>query len=166
MPVRPNSPTISQEFTRPADTNAYAALDVISTSTTAPALITFTGVGRFVGANGYLTRLKIQTNLVSVTPRLRLHLYRVAPTAINDNAPFSGPLHADRAKYIGYLDSGALAQEGTGADSTYAENISDRLQFDCDPADVNLYGILETLDAFTPGNAEVFRIELGVERNW
>lgn len=156
--------SIATEVTRPADTTAYAALDVVSDSTSAPTVITFTNVARVNNGNGYVVKARLMSDQTTLTSRLRLHLFHTAPTAINDNSPYT-LLYANRANRIGYCDFPAVATEGTGSTAASA-NIADlRIAFVCAAADRNIYAFLETRDAFTPASGQKFYLELTADLN-
>jgi len=149
-------------FTRPADSTAYAAQDVVSNSTSAPAVLTFAGAARANGGSGLILsarHLKNSTTLASY----RLHLYRVAPTAINDNAQFT-LLYANRANRVGFIDF-SHATGGTGSDSTSALSTFVNLPLVCDAASVSLFGILVATAAYTPTSGEQHFIELAIAQN-
>jgi hypothetical protein len=155
-------------ITRPDDTTAYAAKDAIADSASAPTALTFTRLGRELNGEGYITGARIATNQAANVARFKLHLYRVAPTAINDNAAFT-LLWANRATRIGAVTFAACATEGTGSDMAVAQAYpSDGgglvLPFKCASTDDDVYGLLETLDAFTPAALQVFYIELTVDQ--
>lgn len=161
---------IGVEFSRPTNTDAYAAKDVIANSTSAPTVLTFTNAALENGGGGYILKARALTNQSTCVARLRLHLYRVAPTAINDNALFT-LLWENRANRIGTIDFPALSTEGSGSDCAYTictpgstapGNVP--LEFTCAADSKNLFGILETLDVFTPANAQAFYIELALGR--
>ena len=155
--------TSSASFARPADTTPYSALDVVSDSTSAPTVLTFTGVGRSAGAGGIITKARILTDLKTCTARFRLHLYSVAPTAINDNSPMLA-LWANRAVRVGKIDFVAMTTEDpTSSTAAYSEFVDIPLPFNCATGSNKLYGILETLDIFTPASAQNFFIELTAE---
>lgn len=156
---------VAATFARPADTTAYTALDAVSTSTSAPVVITFSGMARINAGSGYITKARIMTDQKTNTARFRLHLFHTAPTLTNDNAAFP-LLWTDRANRVGKIDFGAMTTEDA-TNSTCAESMNDsvRLSFTCEAANTALYGILETLDAFTPANAQNFYISLTAEQN-
>ena len=165
LPVAGLLVSATAEFTRPGDTAAYAALDNIANSTSTPAVLTFANVVRANGLSGYVTKVRLETDQTTDTARFRLHLYKVAPTAINDNAGCTAPLYADRANWIGAIDLPAAKTEGGSTTAAYALNITDRLPFVAATGDVNLYGLLETLDAFTPANGQKFSVTIDVDDN-
>lgn len=150
-------------FTRPADTTAYAAQDVVSNSTTAPTLLQFSGAARANGGSGIILsarHLKSGTTLASY----RLHLYRNnAVTPINDNAQFP-LLFANRANRIGFIDFNH-ATGGTGSDCSHALSTYVGMPFICDAAVSSLFGILTTTTAYTPASGEQHFIELAIGQN-
>lgn len=154
---------VSFEYTRPADTNAYTAKDVIADSTSAPTLMSWAGAARVTGGTGYITKARLVTDQKTNTSTFRLWLYSSAPTAINDNAPYT-LLYADNSKRIGSLDLPALSTEdATNSTAASALNITDKLPYSC--AATTLYGILETPSGFTPASGQKFWIELTFDRN-
>jgi len=156
---------VAATFARPADTTAYAALDTVSTSTSAPVVITFSSMARINAGSGYITKARIMTDQKTNSARFRLHLFHTAPTLTNDNAAFP-LLWADRANRVGKIDFSPVTTEDA-TNSTCAESMNDavRLSFTCETANTALYGILETLDAFTPASGQNFYISLTAEQN-
>jgi hypothetical protein len=152
-------------FTRPADTTAYAAQDVVSNSTSAPTLLTFSGAGRAVGGTGLILSARHMKNSTSTSgATYRLVLYKVSTiTPINDNSPFT-MLYANRANRIGFIDFSHTAA-GTGSDSTAALTTFVNLPFVCDAAATAIYGILTVTSAYTPTSAEQHFIELAITQN-
>ncbi len=150
----------SATFTRPADTTAYSAQDVVSSSTTAPALIAFAGAARDVGGSGIIQcarHLKSST----VTASFRLHLYRNnSVTPINDNAQFA-LLFANRSNRIGFIDF-VHTTGGTGSNSTNALTTFVGLPFVCDSTINSLFGILTATTDYTPASGEQHFIELSI----
>lgn len=152
-------------YTRPADTAPYAANDTVSDSTSAPNVLTFTGMGRVNAGTGYVVKARLTTSQTSNTARHRLHLFRAAPTAINDNAGCSAPLATNLANWIGYIDFPAM-QTGAGSpDRAFSVADGLRLHFACDAAATSLFGLLMTLDAYTPANAQTYQIYLSTEQD-
>lgn len=155
---------IATSFTRPADTTAYAAQDVVSNSTSSPAVLTFAAAGRYPGSSGIILsarHMKSSTSTSGAT--YRLHLYRVAPTAIADNAPFT-MLYANRANRVGFIDF-LHSAAGAGSDCTNALSTFVNLPFLCEASTVNLFGILTVTGAYTPTSGEQHYVELHVAQN-
>jgi hypothetical protein len=165
LPVIGTAVEVSTTLARPADTNAYSATDAVSTSTTTPSVLTFTNVARNAQGSGYLVKANLMTNQKTNSARHRLHLFNIAPTAINDNAAQT-LLWANRAGYVGSIDFAGLATEdATASDAAVSINTSPRLPFVCAAGDRNLYGMLETLDAYTPASAQSYYVALTTEQN-
>jgi len=149
--------SISVSVTRPNDTTAYAANDVIGTATSGN--LTFTDIVPRQGA-GFLvlgSRLRIDVNAVpSGMAGFRLHLYNAAPTAIADNAAFNLP-SGDRTKYLGYITMSTPVDFG---DTLVA--VDDNMNFSgkCADGSTTIYGMLETLGAYTPAASTVKTVTL------
>ena len=165
--VASNSVLSSATVTRPADTTPYAAKDVISTAV--GAVIEFSGMARANGGTGTIVKARLMTNQSTNTAQYRLHLFHTTPTAIADNAQYA-MLDANKANRVGMIDFPATATEGTGSDAAATMRPSSdgsypppNLWYKCAAADTKLYGILETITAFTPASAGTFFIELGAD---
>lgn len=149
----------SANFTRPADTTAYAALDTVADSVGSPTMMQFTAVG----VSGYITKAMIRTSQSANVARYRLHLYQATMTNTGDNTAFTF-LSANFANWIGSIDFPACATEGAGSDIAYAINRDIRLEYTV-ASGSTIFARLETLDVFTPANAQTFLIILGLEKN-
>ena len=161
--VSSNSVVSSATITRPENTTAYAAKDVIST--TLGAVIEFTGMARANGGFGSLVKSRVMTNQSTCIASLSLHLFNAAPTAIADNAQYT-MLWANRDKRIGTIRFPALSTGGTGSDAAAAMRPSydgaysiPDFRYQCAANDTKLYGILVTEDVFTPASGQIFFIE-------
>jgi hypothetical protein len=151
--------SVGVNFTRPSDTTAYAAKDAVSDSTSAPTILTFANFARIAAGSGYIVRANMMTDQTTLTARLRLHLFHTSVTAINDNAAFT-LLYANRASRIGYIDFDPGVTEGAGSTASHSLNAITRLPFVCAAASRSVFGLLETLDIFTPASAQAFYVEL------
>jgi len=144
----------SDTIARPNDTTAYTALDVVST--VAGGMLEFANLGDagdlvvILGA-----RLSCAVNAVpSGCTGYRLHLYSTAPTAIADNAVYNLP-STDLAKYLGYITTSTPIDLG---DNIFSED--DNLNFTAKLAGTSLFGILQTIGAYTPTASAVKTITL------
>ena len=162
------SGVVSVEFNRPADTTAYTAKDAISNSTSAPSVLTFANITHDWSQAGYITKARIMTNKATWASTnaavFKLHLFHEAPTAINDNSPYT-LLFANRTRRIGTITFSALSTEGTGSDC--ANTIwTGALYFESKESNNTIYGLLE-VDSFsgtlTPDSAQTFYIELSAD---
>ena len=147
-------------FTRPADTTAYASGDLVANSTTAGSVVAMTlTVARVAAGSLMIRRLKLGKSTTSVTnASFRVHLFRAAPSTVTngDNGAFSV---SGRADYVGAYDvtvdraftDGAVGfgLPVVGSDMTVAL-----------ASGTSLFALIEARAAYTPGNAEVFYLTL------
>lgn len=156
---------VSAEFTRPANTTAYAAKDVVGTDP--GAALEFASIARAAGGSGYITKVVVSTTDTgpsTASARFRLHLYNTsAPSGITDNSP-NTVLYADRAKYLGYIDLLPATIEGAGSGAV-AEVVDIAFPFVTSGND-DLWGVLETLDAITPSaNSTTYAVRVTADQN-
>jgi hypothetical protein len=154
--------TASANFTRPADTTAYASGDLVANSTTAGS-VTPLSFAPTMNAGGVLKVRRAyiyKTNTGVTNSTFRLHLYTASPTVSNgDNGAFVSNQHAT---YLGYIEvvvglAFAAAAAGWGAATIGAEMAANVA------AAPTLYGLLEARGAYTPGNAEVITVTIEAE---
>jgi hypothetical protein len=158
--------TVAVEVTRPSDSGAtpYTAKDVIDTSTTAPAGFVFSNIARQAGGSGYITKALLLTDQKTNTARYRLHLFNAAPTYIVDNGPFT-LLYATAGSYVGAIDfDAATTEDGSNSTAALAQKVGSLLPFVCGVT-AHLYGMLETLDAFTPAGGQRLTVKLTADQN-
>jgi hypothetical protein len=144
-------------ITRPSNTTAYTAGDVVG-STSGSAIITLPSIGP---SGGYVlfqsVRLLIgSTSVPSGMAAFRLHLYTATPTAIADNSPFD-LLSGDVANYAGYIDLPAPQDLGSTL-FTQADYCGTAIKLAT--ASTSLFAELETRGAFTPASATVFDLRV------
>lgn len=141
--------TSQVSITRPNDTTAYAAGDVVGATAAA---ITFASIGP---AEGHIVitdadlRIDVST-IPSGMTTFRLHLYNATPTsALADNAAWDLP-STDRAAYLGYIDFDIPTDVG----STLYTQMSTLKKLKMG-ATSSLFGYLVTTSAFTPSASTV-----------
>lgn len=159
--------TVSAEFTRPSDTTAYAAGDVVSNSTSSTTLLSISGCARVNAGSGYIVGATVVTNTKSLTPRIRVHVFNASnPTVSVDNSALQEK-YADISKRLGYFDMPAMTTgtDTTNSDMSRAVNFSLRFPFVCAASSTTLYFLFETLDAFTPTSGEKFTLVVNVDQN-
>lgn len=137
--------------TRPANTTAYTAGDVVGGA------ITFPDMGSTIGRDVVITTASLRIDVSAIPAGMtsfRLHLYSVTPpSALADNAAWDLPA-GDRASYLGYIDVGSPADVGS---TLYCQVDQVNKQLRLGSAETSLYGYLVTNGAFTPaGNSEVY----------
>ena len=155
-PIISKAPT----FTRPADTTAYAAGDLVANSTTAASVTPM----RFnLPLYATIRRARLVKSATSTTnASMRLHLYNELPTPANgDNGAWS----TDVAGYLGFID---LTYDDAFTDDAVAFGIpihttEEAITFGITArksVDGCIYGLIEALAAYTPASAETFQVML------
>ncbi len=148
--------TASASITRPDNATAYNALDVVSTA--AGAVMEFANVG----AAGDLVVIlsSLMTVAVAAAPNgcvgYYLHLYNAAPTAIADGDAYNLPA-TDLTKYLGKITISTPSDLG---DNLVAQDTGINLPVKL--ASTSLYGILQTIGAYTPSANVVKTITLAI----
>lgn len=146
------------EKTRVSDANAYAANDAIDASTSAPTGLTF-AVGRTATGSGVILGAHIATDQTTCVARFDLDLYDAAPAYPNDNAEALRPYSGAAAKFLQTITFPAVAKKTANSTQAEAENRDVRVPFKCVGAS-SIYGVLRTLDAFTPASGQKFTVTL------
>jgi len=152
----------SANFTRPADTTAYAAGDLVANPTTAGSV---TPMSFTLGANTALgiwslNRVRLVRSQDAVTnANFRVHLYSESPTVANgDNGAFSS---TQAANYLGYVSVDATTTPGDkfsdGSAGIGAVGAEGTMHI---RAGATIYALLEALAAYTPASAETFTLTL------
>lgn len=148
--------TSQVSVTRPADTTAYAAGDVVGA---AAAAITFPNIGAAAGTI-ILTSADLRIDVSSIPAGMtsfRLHLYNITPpSALADNAPWDLP-SGDRASYLGYIDLGSPVDLGS---TLFVQTPTDFRKEILMGASTSLFGYLVTAAGYTPTSAAVKSIRL------
>ena len=150
--------------TRPSNTTAYTAEDVVSESASAGTSWVFDAVVPQNGGSGTIVGAILQDDDTGHTQIMKLYLYNVVPTSVlNDNLAHTGPLAADADNFVGMVTFPALVDEGgfSHARAQWGAASAIPLPFVTD-ADDAIYGVLTTA-GYTPTSAEVFRITLIVD---
>lgn len=146
----------SASVTRPADTTAYAAGDVIGTAVTS--VLNFSAAGPTFGGNLVLTNVTLEIDVAAIPSGMttfRLHLYNAAPTAIADNVAYDLAA-GDRTKYLGFVDLPTPLDFGSTLWSETESQIYWSIRKQITLVDNNLYGVLQTVAGYTPTSAAVF----------
>lgn len=145
----------SASFTRPANTNTYAANDIVGATAAA---LEFTNMGRDAGSTVMITSasLEIDRNaVISGETSYTLHLYNVTPpSAAADEATWDLP-SGDRASYLGYVSLGTPVDVGSTC-YVQTDNINKQLKL----AGTSLFGYLVTVGTYVAASATVHKITL------
>lgn len=149
----------SVSITRPSNTTAYTAGDVIgiadagTPANAGSAIHTLANVGPS-GAHLLITEVRLEIDVAAVPSGMttfRLHLYDTSPTAILDNAAWDLPA-GDRAKYLGYID---LAAPVDLVSTLWSENKRVDKHIKLADGSTSLYVELETVGGYTPSSGAV-----------
>ena len=139
----------SATITRPANTTAYTAGDVVGA---AAAAFSLPDLG-LSGSSILITSTSLEIDVSAVPSGMtsfRLHLYTVTPpSALADNAVWDLP-SGDRASYVGYIDLGTPVDLGS---TLYVEvsGINKQVKL----TGTGLFGYLVTNGGYTPSSAAV-----------
>lgn len=153
----------SSNFTRPADTTAYASGDLVANSTTAGSVTPLSWViARSDTGSVFIRRFKLsKTNTTITSASFRLHLYTASPTVTNGD---NGAWLSTESGYLGSLDITvdkvfSASSAGYGVPQNGYE-INAALA-----SGLTIYGLLEARAAYTPANAEVLTVSLEAWQN-
>jgi hypothetical protein len=174
--VRSRNHQVTTAFTRPNDTNAYTAGDVICDSTSAPTVMTFSGMALDKGGNGIIQQVRCFSSAnVATKPDLQLFLFDTAPAAVNDNAAFA-PSDAEMLRCVAVIaiptTSFVVGNAGAGAAGNCVCDVQGlALAFNTTLASgaagataavADLYGVLVVRNAYAPVAQEVFTFSVSV----
>jgi len=157
---------VSAEFTRPADTTAYTIGDLVGNATSGAVPLTIANCARVDAGSGYIVRAALITDLKSITPSFRVHVFNAAPTQSNDNAAYRA-LYADVSKRVGEFVLGPMSTPADTTNSTLSRalDMNLRIPFACASGTRNLLFLFETLSAFTPASGQKFTLQLAIDQN-
>jgi hypothetical protein len=144
-------------ITRPSDTTAYTAGDVVG-DTGGSAILSMTAIGP---SGGFV--LVQSVSLVfsdSVVPAgmgaFRIHMYSASPTAIADNAAFD-LVSGERDTYMGYIDLPAPLDFGS---TIYTQTDYPGRLIKLADASTTLFAEIETRGAYTPVSASTVSLRI------
>lgn len=146
-------------FTRPADINAYTALDAVSNNTTAGSVTPITlAVARANDAPTQIRRLDLMISGATspwANQTLRAHLFRSTPvTTSGDNALFAVPM----AGYLGYIDIYMGPALTDGVQGSGALAVGSEMTVLPASGTVNVFALLQTMSTVTPASASTFTL--------
>lgn len=162
---------VSDSFTRPADTTAYAIGDLVANSTVAGSVVpfTFSGAGRFAQGAGVVSRCRLfKTSTTLTNAQFTVHLFKTSPTVtVGDNAAFNvaGVFACNNGlNYIGKfpITMDTAFSDGANGAATPGANTDD-MHFKLS-AGTSLFALLEARAAYVPVSGEVFTAILEAEQ--
>jgi hypothetical protein len=148
-------------FTRPSDTTTYGAGDVICNSTSAPTIMTFTGVGAANGGAFILQNAKvIDSAAQALKPDIDLFLFKSSVTIDNDNSGFT-PTDVEMEDLICVVSFyGAAFVVGSG--NGLIKGQIEPAVYECGAGTTSIYGVSVARNSYIPISAEEFDFVLGV----
>jgi len=152
---------LTDSFTRPANTTAYAAGDLIANSTTAGSVVPLRFTVPIGNGRGLIIReVHIHKSGTTITNAdFTVRFYGASPTVANgDNGAWS----SDISEYIGTIDVGAMLGYTDGG------HVVNPVGPTLAPTHVTrsgtIYALLEANAAYTPESGEVFTVEIELEQ--
>lgn len=151
---------VSSNFTRPADTTAYAAGDLVANSTTAGSVTPLTfrlGYGQALVLKQ--ARLKINS-ATNTNASFNLHLYSSSPTVTNGD---NGAWLSTSSNYLGTLALNGTTQafsDNVVAVGTYVNTSVGVPWVVVGDTNYTLYGLLSATAAYTPTSGGIFTVTL------
>lgn len=155
--------TPSASFTRPANTTAYGAGDLVANSATAGSVVPMAfSSARLSSGRGRIKRVRLfKDDETATNANFTLHLFSASPTVTNgDNAAFAV---ATAATHLGSIaadmSSGAFV---TATDLIEEFAVSPEINFDLGNERL-IYGLLEAGAGYVPASGENFTVTLEIE---
>jgi hypothetical protein len=149
--------------TRPADTTAYAAGDLVANSTTAGS-VTYPTIQITQNVDQVMTLLRLRlrkTGTATLSGSFRIHLYRTQPTVVNgDNGVWSTN---NAANYAGSFDVTITQSFTDGAVGIGMPTSGSVMVTRPVSGSTTLFYLIEARAAYTPASAEVFTPILEVQ---
>jgi len=154
---------------RPADTVAYAALDLYANSTTGASVKAFGFVIPNFTAGDPLSILRASIGLSNIaatfTSIFRLHLFGSDPTAswtaTGDNVTLDSKLALNTSGYFGSID---MQPDRNGSDLQIGAGTPVGGPILCNPPGTTIFGLLQLLTTYVPASAQTARLWLEVGR--
>lgn len=145
----------NQSFTRPADTTAYAAGDLVANSTTAGSVTPLTFTFSEIAAPMWLRSVTLRKSQASITnANFRLWFLSASPTVTNgDNGAIAGSFLSTVLFEPVLLDATTLL---TGGGAIGTSMFDDGML----PLVAPVYVLIEAMAAYTPANAETFSVDV------
>lgn len=156
--------TPSQSFTRPTNTTAYQAADLVANDVDAADVLPLTwGLNHFGKAGFFIRAARLYKSSTTVTAAsFRLHLFTASPgvPTNGDNGALAVASAADFLDSVAIdLSSGAFVGTAGVSKRSAATAIGVWLP----PGSNQIFGLLEALGAYAPASGETFRVTLECE---
>ena len=165
MPFQINN--LAASFTRPNDTAAYGAGDLVANSTTAGAVVPLRiDLGNIVAAGHGITRITrarlTKSGTSPANASFRIHLYEAAPVPQNgDNGAWSTD---SAASWLGGIDVASMLAFTDGCTGTGSATAGSEMFLRL--AGAAIFALIEAKAAYTPVANEVFTLTLEDVGQW
>jgi hypothetical protein len=157
-----HTPTYS--FTRPSDTSAYQAADLVANSTTAASVVPMQWGTGPLGGMGIIRAAKIAKSTVTATAATFIVHVFLADPGTPTNGDNGALAVASAVNYLGEIAVDMSTGGSPGTAYLFKSSAAVAIHFNTYNAGGQLYGLLEVTGAYAPGSAEVFRVTLDIER--
>ncbi len=149
---------ITTSVTRPNNTTAYTAGDVIGTA--ASQVLTFNNVSTpFVQGSGWVANATVLSSAAPTTlPSLELWLFKVAPAAAADNSAWA-VTDAELLNLIAVLPL-ATTYVGLASGNHVQQSANTIAGFTLPSGSDTIYGVLVVRNAYTPVASEVYKVKI------
>ncbi|SFK04493.1 hypothetical protein [Bradyrhizobium sp. Gha] len=169
LPVTGNRAIVAANFTRPADTNAYAVGDLVANNVAAGSVVPLAlAASRMPDGTGVIRRGRLtKSGTVTANAIFRAHLYKDPPTPTNgDNGAFQT---GGALTYVGSLDFDMTSTNARaftdGVKCIGTPNVGSEIIFDPKAGTQNIYALIEARGAYVPVSGETFTLALEVFRD-
>lgn len=149
--------------TRPADTTAYAALDLIANSTTAGSVVPLAfDIARFAGEAVRIERVRLRkSGAVLTNASFRVHFFGAAPVpSVGDNGVLEASNVYALADVVGLAGSIDITMDKAAAAGARGVGVpTTGTGITLTPASgTTIYALIQAVGAYTPASGEVFTV--------
>lgn len=149
--------TTIASFTRPADTTAYTANDLVANSTTAANVVPMTFTIGY-GSCLKIMQAKIKFNSATNTNgKFLIHMYNISPTVTNGD---NGAWLTTESNYCGNIAVDCTAQTFSDSSTGIGTYVNTSVEVPLLISGFQFFGLLQATAAYTPISAEVLTVSL------
>lgn len=168
VPVISNNSEVRLQasFTRPSDTTAYAAGDLVANNTSSGSVVVpaFTNAIRSAGDCVRIERVRVSKTSTSLTnASFRVHLFETVPVpTVGDNGVFNNASVLATSQVLNYAGSMSLTMTWSGSDGAIGigtPTTGPAITI-APTSGTTIWALLEVTAAYTPASGETFQITL------
>lgn len=154
---------VTTTFTRPSNTDIYAANDAVSDSTSAPTVLTLANAAYRSGGAGIIRGITMVKSTATVTlAAFSILILRTTFTGLEDNAAVDLS-DAEARTIIAGVSFPAADALALGLNAVWSKTNLD-IPFVCEAGGTSLYLVVRADDTYTPASAERFDLTFLIER--